>query len=87
LEQDLVFGEKVSKDLITYLTDNHDHLDKMDKMRLFMCYLVTHPEKLDGAKMEQWVKLGGLSSKDMEAICSLAYLGVQVMKPRESHLE
>ena len=29
---------------------------------------------------EQWVKLGGLSTQDMEAINNLAYLGVQFMK-------
>ena len=51
-----------------------------DKIRLLMCYLATHPEKMDDAKRQQWIKLGGLSPQDMEAVDNLAYLGVQVMK-------
>ena len=49
-------------------------------MRLLMCYLATHPEKMDDTKREQWAKLAGLSPQDMEAVNNLAYLGVQVMK-------
>ena len=49
-------------------------------MRLLMCYMATHPEKMEDSKRDQWVKLGGLSPQDMEAVNNLAYLGVQVMK-------
>lgn len=81
IEQDLIFGEKTSKDLVTFLTDHHDKLNPEDTLRLLMCYLITHPERLDQAKRDQWVKLGGLTQRDMEAIRNLAYLGVQIMKP------
>lgn len=49
-------------------------------MRLFVCYLATHPEKLDSSKRAQWQKLARLDAKDMAAVCNLAYLNVAVMK-------
>ena len=52
-------------------------------MRIMMCYLATHPEKLDDTKRAQWMKLAKLSPQDMGAVCNLSFLGVQVMKLRE----
>lgn len=57
-------------------------------MRLFLCYLATHPEKLDPVKRSQWQKLARLSAADMTAVCNLMYLGVTVMKqPRPATSE
>lgn len=83
LEQDLVLGEKNSKDLINFLAEHHDSLERMDKMRLFMCYCATHPGKLDETRQQQWMTLAKLSNADLAAVCNLAYMGVQVVKPAE----
>lgn len=80
LEQDLVNGEKGSKELITFLAENHAKLQPMDKMRLFMCYVATHPEKMDATKKSQWQKLARLTQSDMDAISNVGYLGVSVLK-------
>lgn len=57
-----------------------DALAPVDKMRLFMSYLATHPEKLDPVKKQQWAKLARLDAQDMDTVCNLAYLNVAVMK-------
>eukprot|EP00878_Enallax_costatus_P018017 GHUV01018943.1.p1 GENE.GHUV01018943.1~~GHUV01018943.1.p1 ORF type:complete len:543 (+),score=157.47 GHUV01018943.1:1151-2779(+) len=80
LEQDLVYGDKNSQDLIKYLADNSANLDPSDKMRLFMAYIATHPEKLDPVKRQQWQKVARLDSQDMSTVCNLAFLNVAVMK-------
>ena len=45
-----------------------------------MCYVATHPEKMDDTKAGQWQKLAKLSPQDMENITNLEYLGVPVRK-------
>jgi syntaxin-binding protein 1 len=45
LEQDLVFGDATSKEVITYLSAK-PHIDAEDKVRLLMSYVATHPEKM-----------------------------------------
>lgn len=57
-----------------------DALAPVDKMRLFMAYLATHPEKLDPVKKQQWAKLARLDVQDMDTVCNMAYLNVAVMK-------
>jgi syntaxin-binding protein 1 len=57
--------------------EHHQSLEAEDKLRLLMCFLATHPDKMsDEAKLDQWVKLGGLTPQDSEAILNMAYLGV-----------
>ncbi|GFR45030.1 hypothetical protein Agub_g6292 [Astrephomene gubernaculifera] len=81
LEQDLVLGEKTSKDLLAFLSEHQAQMDAADKLRLLACYLATHPGKLDVAKRVQWQKTAGLSVDDMAALCGgLARLGVKVME-------
>lgn len=60
--------------------DNGAQLDPSDKMRLFMAYLATHPEKLDPVKRQQWQKVARLDNQDMATVCNLAFLNVTVMK-------
>lgn len=60
--------------------DFSGQLDPTDKMRLFMAYLATHPEKLDPTKKQQWQKVARLDAQDMSAVCNLAFLNVAVMK-------
>lgn len=45
-----------------------------------MCYVATHPEKLDAAKQGQWQKLAGLTAEDMMTITNLEFIGVPVRK-------
>eukprot|EP00798_Chlamydomonas_sp_ICE-L_P017030 gene17030-23322_t len=80
MEQELVFRDKNSKDLVSFIAEHIDSLDKVDRMRLFMSYVGCHPEKMDETKRDQWMKLAKLAPQDMGAICNLNYLGVQVMK-------
>ncbi|KAG2501418.1 hypothetical protein HYH03_001201 [Edaphochlamys debaryana] len=80
LEQDLVLGDKASKDLLAYLTEAQAQMDPTDKVRLLACYLATHPGKLDVTKRLNWQKTAGLTGEDMAALCGgLARLGVRVM--------
>lgn len=80
LEQNLVYGDMGSAELIKFLQEYGDALAPVDKMRLFMSYLATHPEKLDPVKKQQWAKLARLDAQDMDTVCNLAYLNVAVMK-------
>eukprot|EP00879_Flechtneria_rotunda_P003010 GHRR01003228.1.p1 GENE.GHRR01003228.1~~GHRR01003228.1.p1 ORF type:complete len:663 (+),score=201.56 GHRR01003228.1:278-2266(+) len=84
LEQNLVYGEKNSQDLMQYLKDNGNSLDASDKMRLLMAYLATHPEKLDAAKRQEWQQKARLDGQDMAAMCNLAFLNVAVMNKQST---
>ncbi|KAL3694828.1 hypothetical protein R1sor_008479 [Riccia sorocarpa] len=83
LEQDLVFGDATSKELINILNLKPD-LSAENKLRLLMIYAATHPEKLDATKRLQWMKLARLTGDDMNAISNLEYLGVSVTKKTSS---
>lgn len=45
-----------------------------------MCYVATHPEKLDATKEQQWQKLANLTHEDMTTITNLELIGVPVRK-------
>ena len=49
-------------------------------MRLLICFVATHPEKMDDSKASQWAKLAELSDADMATITCLECLGVPVRK-------
>ncbi|KAG2446991.1 hypothetical protein HYH02_008145 [Chlamydomonas schloesseri] len=81
LEQDIVLGDKSSKDMLAYFAEHGAQMDGYDKMRLLACYLATHPGKLDVNKRLQWQKATGISGEDMAALCSgLTRMGVRVME-------
>ena len=79
LEQDLVYGNATSKEVIKLL-GARSHMKEEDKVRLLMTYVATHPEKLDNNRRMQWMKLAKLSAEDMNMINNLEYLGVAVSK-------
>lgn len=79
LEQELVFGDASSKELINILTSNQN-LTKENKLRLLMIYAASHPEKLDAAKRLQWMKLARLTEEDMNPVVNMEYMGVSVSK-------
>lgn len=37
--------------------------------RLFMCYVATHPEKLDEQRAEQWRKVTRLTPQQVDCPC------------------
>lgn len=45
-----------------------------------MSYVITHPEKMDDARQQQWQKLAHLTDMDMNTINNLELLGVPVRK-------
>ena len=49
-------------------------------MRLLMCYMATHPEKLDTDRRLQWQKLAQLNAGEMDTMLNLEYLGISVTK-------
>ncbi|KAH6558406.1 hypothetical protein KP509_1Z065700 [Ceratopteris richardii] len=83
LEQELVFGDASSKELINLLTSN-ENLSKENKLRLLMIYAASHPEKMDAAKRLQWMKLARLSEEDMNPVVNMEYMGVSVSKKQSS---
>jgi syntaxin-binding protein 1 len=83
LEQDVVFGEVTSKHILEFFTAYPD-LSPEAKARLFMCYVATHPEKLDEQRAEQWRKVTRLTPQQFAAVSNLEYLGVPVYKRASS---
>lgn len=79
LEQDLVYGDATSKEVVAFLTA-HPNLPPTDKVRLLLCYSATHREKLDPTRESQWMKVAGLTPSDMAIIAHLEFLGVPVHK-------
>ena len=45
-----------------------------------MCYVATHPEKLDEARADQWRKVTRLTPEQFSSITNLEFLGVPVFK-------
>ncbi len=50
------------------------------QVRLLMSYVITHPEKMDDARQQQWQRLAHLTDMDMNSINNLELLGVPVRK-------
>lgn len=79
LEQDLVYGDATSKELIAFLSSNQ-MLPATDKVRALLCYSATHQEKLDPSRQAQWQKVARLTPADMRIVSNLEYLGIPVYK-------
>lgn len=84
LEQELVYGDANSKDVISYFTSNQV-MQPIEKVRLLMCYCATHQEKLDATRLAQWQKIARITTADMVAIINLEYLGIPVCKRAKSN--
>ncbi|KAK4262652.1 hypothetical protein QN277_028188 [Acacia crassicarpa] len=76
LEQDLVFGNAGMKDVIKFLTAKDD-LTRENKLRLLMILAAIYPEKFEGEKGENLMKVAKLTSEDMRAVHNLSMLGGQ----------
>lgn len=79
LEQDVIFGNATSKELIAFLSSNQ-LMAESDKLRLLLCYSATHLEKLDETRQSQWQKLARLDASNVRCLRNLEYLGVPVCK-------
>lgn len=53
-------------------------------MRLLLCYLATHPGRFDPQSRERWAQLAQLSARDLETVCNVQYLGVELQKAKRS---
>ncbi|KAF5478417.1 hypothetical protein F2P56_004977 [Juglans regia] len=74
MEQDLVFGDAGMKDVIKFLTTKED-TTRENKLRLLMILVAIYPEKFDGEKGLNIMKLAKLPPEDMNAVYNLRLLG------------
>ncbi|PKI70698.1 SNARE-interacting protein KEULE-like [Punica granatum] len=73
LEQDLVFGDAGMKEVIKYLTTNED-ATRENKLRLLMILAALYPEKFEGEKGLNLMKLAKLPADDMNAVNNMKLL-------------
>ncbi|XP_020591408.1 SNARE-interacting protein KEULE-like [Phalaenopsis equestris] len=73
LEQDLVFGDAGTKDLINFFRTKQDVTNE-NKIRLLMIYAAIYPEKFDGDNREKLMQLAKLSADDMNAVHNMSCL-------------
>uniref|UniRef100_A0A1D1XCK2 SNARE-interacting protein KEULE n=1 Tax=Anthurium amnicola TaxID=1678845 RepID=A0A1D1XCK2_9ARAE len=74
LEQDLVFGDAGTKEVINFLR-THQNSTPENKLRLLMIYAALYPEKFEGDKGLKLMQLARLSSDDMNAVNNMKYFG------------
>ncbi|KAF9685728.1 hypothetical protein SADUNF_Sadunf03G0084300 [Salix dunnii] len=73
LEQDLVFGDAGMKDVIKFLTMKED-ATRENKLRLLMILAAIYPEKFEGEKGLNIMKLARLPQDDMNAVNNMRLL-------------
>ncbi|GER34566.1 KEULE family protein [Striga asiatica] len=73
LEQDLVFGDAGTKDLINFLRIKED-VSREYKLRLLMIYAAVYPEKFEDDKISKLMELARLSPDDMTAVYNMRLL-------------
>ncbi|KAF5187505.1 Syntaxin-binding protein [Thalictrum thalictroides] len=73
LEQDLVFGDAGTKEVINFLRTKQ-HASPESKLRLLMIYAAVSPEKFEGDKGSKLMQLARLSPDDMNAVHNMRLL-------------
>ncbi|KAI7732338.1 hypothetical protein M8C21_000348 [Ambrosia artemisiifolia] len=73
LEQDLVYGDAGTKDVINFLKEQMD-IPHEYKMRLLMIYAATHPKKFESEKLTKLMELANLSHDDMNVVYNMRFL-------------
>ncbi|KAK9154028.1 hypothetical protein Sjap_001508 [Stephania japonica] len=73
LEQDLVFGDAGTKEVINFLRTKQDATPEY-KLRLLMIYAAVYPEKFEGDKGLKLMQLARLSPDDMNAVNNMRLL-------------
>ncbi|PIN23798.1 Vesicle trafficking protein Sec1 [Handroanthus impetiginosus] len=72
LEQDLVFGDAGTKEVINYLRSTQEGSE--NKLRLLMIYACVYPEKFEGDKALKLMQLAKLSRADMKTVKNMKLL-------------
>ncbi|CAA0842665.1 Protein transport Sec1a [Striga hermonthica] len=73
LEQDLVFGDAGTKEVINFLRSKQDGMSE-NKLRLLMIYAVVYPEKFEGDKALKLMQLAKLTRADMKTVKNMKLL-------------
>ncbi|KAJ4952408.1 hypothetical protein NE237_029240 [Protea cynaroides] len=73
LEQEIVFGEAGTKEVINFLRTKQDTSPE-NKLRLLMIYAALNPEKFEGDKGSKLMQLARLSSDDMNVVSNMKLL-------------
>ncbi|XP_057462812.1 SNARE-interacting protein KEULE-like isoform X4 [Actinidia eriantha] len=73
LEQDLVFGDAGTKDIINFLRTKLD-ATRESKLRLLMIYAACYPDKFAGDKITKLMELARLPPEDMNAVNNMRLL-------------
>ncbi|KAJ0603334.1 putative sec1-like protein [Helianthus annuus] len=73
VEQDLVFGDSGTKEVINFLRMHQDSRPEY-KLRLIMIYAMVYPEKFEGDKATKLMQLAKLPPEDMKAIQNMRLL-------------
>ncbi|XAR54995.1 hypothetical protein NMG60_11030359 [Bertholletia excelsa] len=73
LEQDLVFGDAGTKDVIKFLKTQQE-LTNENKLRLLMIYAACYPERLESEKMMKLMELARLPPEDLAAVNNMRLL-------------
>uniref|UniRef100_A0ACD5YQ16 Uncharacterized protein n=1 Tax=Avena sativa TaxID=4498 RepID=A0ACD5YQ16_AVESA len=80
LEQDLVFGDAGTKELINFFRTQLG-VSRENKLRLLMIYSAINPDKFESDKGTKLMQLAGLSADDMNAVNNMRYLCADIKKP------
>ncbi|KAL2892425.1 Protein transport Sec1a [Bienertia sinuspersici] len=84
LEQDIVFGDAGTKEVITFLRA-HQSASAENKLRLLMIYACVHPDKFEGDKASKLMQLAKLSPEDLKAVKNMRLLaGSSLTKKKPS---
>ncbi|KAL7150163.1 hypothetical protein ABFS83_05G091400 [Erythranthe nasuta] len=73
LEQDLVFADAGTKELINFLRIKED-VSRENKLRLLMIYAAVYPEKFEDDKISKLMELARLSPDDRTAVYNMRLL-------------
>ncbi|XP_071678723.1 probable protein transport Sec1a isoform X1 [Lolium perenne] len=79
LEQDLVFGDAGTKELINFFRTQLG-VSRENKLRLLMIYAAINPEKFESDKGTKLMQLAGLSTDDMIAVNNMRCLCADTKK-------
>ncbi|GMI76350.1 keule [Hibiscus trionum] len=74
LEQDLVFGDAGMEDAINFFTTNEE-VSRENKLRLLMIIAAIYPEKFEGEKGLDLIKLAEIPPDDVTAVSNMKLLG------------
>ncbi|KAJ9556422.1 hypothetical protein OSB04_011036 [Centaurea solstitialis] len=84
LEQDLVFGDAGTKEVLSYLRAYQDS-DSECKLRLVMIYAMVYPEKFEGDKATKLMQVAKLPPEDIKIIQNMKYLEGTKIRKKHHH--